>query len=601
MKFTYVTIPTGKRAPNLVNLAYDATGIYNNIGTGATENIQYDLMVRYTEQTCQDHSITGAVYDCEKFYGNWAKELYMKPAAELLNQQWLTYEKVWVEKELTSNTWTLMSTPLQNTYAGDMYVPVSDTPADNGRQISEAFQPINFSTSANAAGFTYSRTKYPIYQKGWTQAGVYVYTKTNDVRATKYSANIPGGVSTILNQWSHSYNDVTVPYSTWTAFAIRPHKQAQTAKTLIRLPKADTSYDYYQWDNTSPTDGKLAQAVSKTTTGKLLTDGTADISGVTYGTKYGTTARTAGTGDFNALVTNIQSSPSDYQLVGNPYLCSINMALFISGNSNNLESGTGGKGYWTYDSNNTGSPVTSGYIGPMQSFFVKVKSGAGKVVFTPAMMVDRATASAPAQSASAPALTLTAANARGSSAAAVVMSEGQSQEALFDSNLEDVPMVYTVADGRAVSVNQLTELEALSFGVTCKSDEAVGVTLTGLDAVGGDLYVIDAVDGTATPVGEGSTVTVMPNDYGRYFITRSAMLSEPNADIAGRPVVRVHGGVVTVSGQPSAALGRVRVLSVSGAVLYDAVSSDSAVRFTLQQGSYVIDVDGRKATKIFVK
>lgn len=436
------------KAPNLVNLTYDAEKIYDNIGTGATADIQYDLMVRYTEKTCQDHSVSGDVYDCEKFYGNWAKELYMKPEAELLNQQYLTYEKVWVEKELDANTWTLMSTPLQNTYAGDMYVPVSATAADNGRQTSEAFQPITFSTTADAAGFTYSRTKYPIYQKGWTQEGVYVKTKTNDIRATQYSANIAIGVSTILNQWSHSYNDVTVPYSTWTAFAIRPHKKDQTAKTLIRLPKADTSYDYYQWDNTSPDAGKLTQNVAKETTGKLLTDGTANISGVTYGTVYGSNDRTASDGNYNALVANVQSSPANYQLVGNPYLCSIDMATFISENAANLDGAA--QGYWTYDNNSTGTPIGNGYIAPMQSFFVKVKDGATGVIFKPSMMVDGHTVtSAPARE-----FTLMATNERGASAATVsVGEEEKSVETLFDSNLADVPMVYTVADGQAVSIN----------------------------------------------------------------------------------------------------------------------------------------------------
>lgn len=106
MKFSYVTIPTGLKAPNLANLGDAVTnGIYDDMKAGdgttaATSNIQYDLMVRYTEKTCQDHGVSGSVYDCEKFYGNWAKELYMKPNAELLNQQYLTYEKVWVEKEL---------------------------------------------------------------------------------------------------------------------------------------------------------------------------------------------------------------------------------------------------------------------------------------------------------------------------------------------------------------------------------------------------------------------------------------------------------------------------------------------------------------------
>lgn len=590
MKFTYVTLPSGKRAPKLINLEYDGEGVYNNLGTNATSNIQYDLMVRYTEKTCQDHSVSGDVYDCEKFYGNWAKELYVKDGAELLNQQYLTYEKVWVEKELQSNTWTLMSTPLQNTYAGDMYVPFS-----NGRQETEAFQPISFNTT------TYSRTKYPIYQKGWTQQGVYVWTKTNDVRATKYSANIPGGVSMYLNQWSHVYNDVTVPYSTWTAFAIRPHKKTQTDKTLIRLPKADTGYDYYQWDNTSPTEGKLTQEVSKTTTGKLLTDGTANISGVTYGTVYGLTARSAGDGEVDALVSNIQSSPSNYQLVGNPYLCTINMATFISENSAYLDSPSG---YWTYTDNNTSIPNTTGYIGPMQSFFVKVKSGSTeKVVFTPAMMVDGNTIAAPAPAQRTRGLTLTAENENGRSEASVeIADEVKTVETLFDSNLEDVPMVYTVADGQAVSINHTKDWEATGFGVVCNSPEVVEVTLTGVDNIEGELYVVDAVDGKTTEVAEGQTVTVVPNEYGRYFLTRSASLSEVKEGLSEGIMVSVHGGVVSITA--AKALGTVRAMSINGATMYQSSDCDNSVQFQLQQGIYVIEVAGEagnRTIKIVVK
>ncbi len=600
MKFTYVTIPSGLKAPHLVNLAYNTEGIYSNVGTGATTNIQYDLMVRYTEHTCQDHSISGDVYDCEKFYGNWAKELYMKPAAELLNQQWLTYEKVWVEKELTSNTWTLMSTPLQNTYAGDMYVPYSTTEAVNGRQITEAFLPISFSTIADAAGFAYSRTKYPIYQKGWTQQGVSVYTKTNDVRATKYSANIPGGVSTILNQWSHEYNDVTVPYSTWTAFAIRPHKKDQTAKTLIRLPKADTSYDYYQWDNTSPSDGKLTQNVSKATTGKLLTDGTPDISGVTYGTQYGSTSRSAGNGTYNALIADIQSSPSAYQLVGNPYLCSINMATFLSENSDNLETGTG---YWTYNDNNTGSPITTGSIAPMQSFFVKAKEGATQITFTPSMMIDGYNVtSTPAPAVGA--LQLTAKNDAGSSIASIMLGGGQTVETLFDSNLADVPMVYTVADGTAVSINQMPELQLVSFGVTCSSDDLVEVTINNNQETTNDkqLFVFDAMTGTSTAVNDGESISVQPNDYGRYYLTSTDMSGNLKQDVAEGLVISVRNGLVTVTAKDN--ISYVRAVNVSGSTAFETADCGTNVQFQLSQGSYVIEAESagsKKTAKIFVR
>lgn len=594
MKFTYVTIPAGLRAPNLSNLTYDATTkVYGSMGTGATANIQYDLMVRYTEKNCVDHSTAGNIYDCEKFYGNWAKELYLKPAAELLNQQWLTYEKVWVEKELQSNTWTLMSTPLQNTYAGDMYVPVTDDATTNGRQISEAFQPINFSTTANAAGFKYSRTLYPIYQKGWTQQGVFVYTKTNDIRAEKYSANIPGGVSTVLNQWSHVYNDVQVPYSTWTAFAVRPHKKSQSALTLIRLPKADTSYDYYQWDNTSPADGKLTHIVGKATTGKLLTDGTPNIIGVTHGVVYGTTARTAGSGTYSALVSDIQSSPSDYQLVGNPYLCTIDMATFLSENAANLESGTG---YWTYTDNNTGSPLTSGTIAPMQSFFVKVKSNVTNVVFTPAMMRDgNSITPSPA-----PALLLTAQNEAGRSSASVWTEDGDDVETLFDSNLADVPMVYTVSEGKAVTINHTSSLQEVCFGVTCNSDEMVDVTF---DGVTDDLYVYDALTGESVSVGDGSTVTVQSNDYGRYFLTSTKASPLTLSHGEGADVlISVRGRQVTVTA--SADLQQVRALSVSGATVYQTNHPGTTCQFQLQQGTYIVEtetLDGRKTMKVLVK
>ena len=553
MKFTYVTLPTGIHAPNLKNLTAGADGIYTNTGEDATARIQYDIMVRYTETTCQggtNHTAVGGnVYDCEKFYGNWAKELYLKPAAELLNQQYLTYEKVWVEKELTSNTWTLMSTPLQNTYAGDMYVPYSTTEAQNGRQLSEAFQPISFSTAEDAAGFKYSRTLYPIYQKGWTQQGVKVYTKTNDIRHDWYSANIPGGVSTILNQWSHVYNDVQVPYSTWTAFAIRPHKKTQAATTLIRLPKADTSFDYYQWDNTSPADGKLTHNVAKTTTGKLLTDGTMNIAGVTHGVVYGSTARTAGSGTFNAQIASLQSSPSNYQLVGNPYLCSIAMDKFLAANTANLElaGSLAQPGYWTYTDNNTGAALTTGIIRPMQSFFVKAKEGATQIVFTPEMMVDGNSVAAPARRYD---VLLSARNEHGSSVAAIQIGEEPgSVETMFDSNLSDVPMVYTVAaDGVAVTVNRMSELAVVPFGVTCSSNEPVNVEWSMVNGPCPMVYVYDAQTGITTTVGDGESVSVQPNEYGRYYLTRSSDLASELMDSKRWNAAHADGPWYTLDG-----------------------------------------------------
>ena len=215
MKFSYVTLPTGSRAPSLINMnitAYpgsDYTGgilLAGDLGTDrspavgtsdATENIKYDMLVRYSyeasdkQKQCQGHykadgvTVIGKddanIYDCEKFYGNICREIYFKPGAEMINQQRLTYQKAWVEKELDRNKWYLLSAPLKGTYAGDMYVPKA-----NGLQDTEAFQPISFDTTA------YSRADYPVYQRSWdhSQDGGKVYTETTDPRATEYTANL---------------------------------------------------------------------------------------------------------------------------------------------------------------------------------------------------------------------------------------------------------------------------------------------------------------------------------------------------------------------------------------------------------------------------
>ena len=281
MKFTYVTLLGNNHSPSLINESPDnapkisgrpQTGGDlinggNELGTDTSpsggssyphdrKTLRFDMLVRYgtdaNGEGCKGHetmsnssgswewnpfttdmtefNANNKVYDCEKFYGNVCKEIYFKPGAELRLQQRLTYEKAWVEEELKPNMWYLMSTPLKGTYAGDMYVPATaktdysqaGTPSVTGRQVTEAFQPITFNQSKG-----YSRTQYPVYQRSWGLPGSKVYTKAGDVRATDYSAYIKyPGVSANQIEWSHTYNDVQVPYSSFSGFAIRANRKS---------------------------------------------------------------------------------------------------------------------------------------------------------------------------------------------------------------------------------------------------------------------------------------------------------------------------------------------------------------------------------------
>ncbi len=527
MKFSYVTLPTGSRAPSLINMnitAYpgsDYTGgilLAGDLGTDrspavgtsdATENIKYDMLVRYSyeasdkQKQCQGHykadgvTVIGKddanIYDCEKFYGNICREIYFKPGAEMINQQRLTYQKAWVEKELDRNKWYLLSAPLKGTYAGDMYVPKA-----NGLQDTEAFQPISFNTIA------YSRADYPVYQRSWdhSQDGGKVYTETTDPRATEYTANLKfsGAVSSTFAQWTHTYNDMAVKYTDLQGFALRAHKKDGTTgeKALFRWPKADESYTYYNYNDAA---GTVTAMTTKGTGvyGRFVTDD--------YDNKATMTTMPLDEANIN--------TENEYYLVGNPYMSSLDMAAFFVKNTHLTGQ------YWTMDGD-PATGLTTGQVKPMTSFFVKTTDRSKGVNFDNSMMIDgnAPIVTSPAPAMQAPGLVLTAENEQGSSKANVLVGEGQNVETLFDSNLEDVPMVYTVANGYAVSINQVKELnKPIAFGVNCSSQDKVEVTFSDIEQLtNDDVFVVDAVDGKTQQIFEGDSFTVQPNDYGRYFL-----------------------------------------------------------------------------------
>ncbi len=671
MKFTYVTMPTDNHAPDLNGMTYEAVGseqtggklinLANTLNTNtspvgthvynsaSTAGIRYDLLVRYGDHadggegcfghrtyngtTWIDGSTTGLpakVFDCEKFDGNICREIYFKPGAELLQQQRLRYQKAWVEKELTANKWYLMSSPLKGTYAGDMYVPTTNTEATNGRQLTEAFQPISFSDTPSlwegtgVGSGSYSRTKYPIYQRSWGLNQAKVYTKVNDIRATDYSAKLNfGTLSTNIVEWSHTYNDVQVPYSTLGGFSIRAHKKDQTTPALIRLPKDDVTYDYYEWNGTDHPAPAAGVGIKSTPKG-------ADVLGQFV---YDWNLTNADNVQVGLTLSDVQSQGADsdgntYYLVGNPFMGSLDMGKFFAQNT------AFGNTYYTYE----GSVLTAvdvtlapsetdkHIIKPLQGFFVKCAAGfADRVIFDRRMMTDGnweiGTAVTPANPA--PALTSALTLTTEGSKATIVLNEeaaagyvaNEDVETLFDSNLADVPMVYTVAGVQAVSIDARPELDVVPFGVTCSSDEPVNVNVTVgqrsevegqfsiLNSQISNLYVYDALTGESVSVGDGSTITVQPNDYGRYFLTSTKASPLTLSQGEGADVlISVRSGMVTVTATNE--LHQVRALSVSGATVYSDSNCGSSSQFQLQQGTYVIEAEtatGRKTVKVLVK
>lgn len=367
MKFTKVTIGNlnGLPFPDLGNVVYRstnqiATKLTNGKGNEATKYIQYDIMAFWNEADANKGLDTEGNLKCEKFYGNTCHQIYFKPQGELRDQCYLVYDKAWVEKELEPNKWYTMASPLQYIYAGDMYVPAKD-----GRQETKAFTDITFDTNV------YSRSKYPVYQRAWMKSDVKEITPKSDYPASHYpSVAAPENVDMNLGYWSHVYNKVDESYAadgTFGGFSIKagnallPKEPADGSKlpnALLRLPKEDTSYQYFDYNGSPTPGGKPVPVDKKNGYGKLLV---------------------AFNNEEKHLAEKTQSLGTDnnsgFYLVANPYTCSISMAKFFEANTG-LQ-----KAIWMVENgevkaiSNAELDKQNYAIQPTQSFFVKKKGG----------------------------------------------------------------------------------------------------------------------------------------------------------------------------------------------------------------------------------
>ena len=229
-------------------------------------------------------------------------------------------------------------------------------------------------------------------------------------------------------------------------------------------------------------------------------------------------------------------------------------------------------------------------------------------------------------------VTLKAVSEEGSSVASIAIGEeasdgydeGEDVETLFDSNLDDVPMVYTVAGNKAVSIDVRRKLDVVPFGVSCgSSDEMVGVKLSwsensskftvdglqftddGLQLTADNrLYVLDAVTGETTEVTDGQTVSVQPNDYGRYFLTtRGGLTAIQEAKGGNGIVVSVRNKTLTV--RSDAGLKAVRIVTVGGETVASAADCGTEASFALaNSGVYIVEAQtasGGKTMKAVVR
>ncbi|MDO4335285.1 MAG: hypothetical protein Q4C37_05575 [Bacteroidales bacterium] len=527
-----------------------------------TPFIQYDMMA-YDTDPSEYEKVAVA---CRPWYANTAKEINFRPNSEILGQQYLRYEKAWVEMEMKPDGWYTAASPLQGVVAGDMYLPTK-----GARQENQFFTEIKFDNTLEKN----DRFRPAVYQRSWNLASDMIYEWGGTERDGFVALN-----------WSNVYNDVKVAYKAAEGFSIRTDvSEAEKVdnkaidKVLFRFPKEDTAYTYYNYEGK---ENGLTQTVTRENPGRL---------NPTHGT-----------------VTIAANESSLFFLVGNPFMAHLDIRKFLEKNSEKVE-----QTYWILNSTeqtsvvlsegiaitNKGEHDASTLLPPLAGFMVKsnVKDPIKELTLEydeSMMQVVDAVADAPgwlkapATRSAAPEgmMLITASTAAGRPTTAL-LSDGSS---LLDANADlvvdpelNVPAtVYTVADGRAMSINAAADMHCTELGVVGSADDDITLRFEGPLCDDG-YYLNDRRRGCSTPLRQGLEYKVKGQTLGALYIS-----DQPLSDVrAGLSITAVGGEVVVTSGDGSAL--NVRFCNTAGVVLKEVRDSDEPVRYRPEKGVLIVE------------
>ena len=558
-----------------------------------TDSIQYDLMAfEHTTETASG-SVEAGDLKTERYRVSLLDEIHFEPGAEMLHSEYLIHNKAYVDYKVIPGKWYSWATPIDGVVAGDFYTD------DDGNEKQEYFTDINFDSDSN------NRFKPSVYQRLWK--GIITEVPLYTDATTKKNVAISGN-------WSALTNDVAENYEPGKGFSLKV--QDVTNEAIFRLPKADTKYDLYHYNNGQPSVGSeitITRSTGSTTKGNL-------VARQLY--NRNTDIDKAGEGE-PIEITLSETAHGDYYLVGNPFMAHLDMTTFFEKHTfNSIQINNGEVLEWKYwyldddgtqvavsydEESNVWTSTKTGddfLIPPLRSFFVEKKAEGNVIKFTQNMQVLGGTGDGLR---SANALTITATTTDGRTSRAAVAYDmaasadyeaSEDAELFLDSNLGNVPMVYTVAGTMATSINRTSELYNIPLGVYGNKQEMVTLSFGGLNQFS-SATLYDAQEQTETPLHEGKTVSVPAGTSGRYFLRAGTPTGNEVIARNAFLVYSVGGGKVMVTSS-NTPLKDIRVYTMGGAQVRSIQASGMQQEIYLNRGIYLItvsDQDGLQETR----
>lgn len=448
----------------------------------------------------------------DKFYGgNYCANIHFEPGAAVLNTQYLEYDCAYVEMEVQSGMYHMISTPLHGMVTGDMFV---------SPEMPAYFTPLN--------GDTYPEVRHnPIVrQKMYSRAVTTATSGTN-------------GTVAATADWSRTFNAVAQPY-----------EQAQGIKMMVgndwgtsyrlRFPKAYTEYNYYT----------LSGGWVKKET---LPKGARNMNGKFAYEVSGFNPENAGR-SFTFELRN-EEQGATYFVAGNPFMSYLDIKTFLTKNKQSVQAiriidsesvfgeeeglvriSLGENGDLSFE----GYGEQSNTIAPLQAFYVEVSgdyaSDNVNITYTSDMFVQpsASTATRSSRSASVPTageMKISAVSGNSVSSCSLLRSAGASDAynakedvvALIDEDFMPKVKVYTVADKRALDIQKMSNATRVDLGFMVKDgSQQTEFTLdygsnwkgwTLVDKQTGKRYLLD---GTSLTVNAGA----MKSNDGRFYLVK---------------------------------------------------------------------------------
>lgn len=562
MYFSKVIIPAGSqvelyRAGHTQRLWWD--NFKPDYIAPRTTNIEYDMMI--FEETDKNG------YNTERFRANLCNQIHIEPEAEVLHAEYLAYTSAWIDYELLPSKWYLLSSPLHGVFAGDYYTK------KGGRETAEYFKPIVYSATDN------SRFQPSVYQRAWSQ--------TADMMLPGSGTSSTTSAMAITGNWSSTYNDVTYYCKPSFGYSMKVQDvKDASGKALIRLPKSDTGYSYYDKNGSA---GSASEELNRgDQAGRLISDQLYGLHGEFSPEKE----------SVPITFTLENNNQTVFYLVGNPFTAHVDIRKFFEKNTQLLRK------YWVIDSDEQGVAVGTddGWISsaestsaltipPLRAFFVQLADETNKVLTFTADMQLLGTNEEEADSHS---LRIKA-SAGGKSSKAVVhyaagadpeFQENEDAELFLDSNLSDVPMVYTVAGSMAVSINQTNDLYNIPVGTYGGSSNDATLTFSGTEQFG-KVSLYDAVANKEIPLPEGASVQVKGNTCGRYYLRTGVPTgNEPIAN--AQLLIYTMGRNRIVVSSTSDPVELIRVYQVDGTLMKEEKANDFYREVQMNPGIYIV-------------